>query len=324
MQIKIWGCRGSLPSPLSPQVVQERISKAIEGFLMAGHNHASQIPGFLSTLSTPDVGGYGGNTTCVEVKTQNHKIFIDGGSGIRLAGYDLMSGPVAKGKGDVHILFTHFHWDHLIGLPFFIPLFIPGNNIHVYSVQPDLKTAFETIFKKPYFPVSIDKLGAKIHYHTLEPRKPYKIGDIQVTPYQLDHPDPCWGFRVENEGKVYSHCFDNECTRFTEADLGPDLPLYQNVDLMLFDAQYTLMEAIERVNWGHASATLGIDLALREKIKRILFVHHDPASSDQKVSMVEDETRKYYNSKVAEYKRDKKTMPQFQWEFAREAMIIQL
>jgi len=90
------------------------------------------------------------------------------------------------------------------------------------------------------------------------------------------------GYRIENGGKVFSHCVDTECTRVSREELGEDLPLYQNVDLMLFDAQYTLMESIERVNWGHAAASLGLDIAMREGVKRVLFMHHDPASTDEK------------------------------------------
>jgi len=232
----------------------------------------------------------------------------------------MLAGPCGKGLGEVHLLFTHFHWDHLIGLTFFTPFFFPGNTIHVYAVQNDLKDVFKTIFKKPYFPVPLEMLPCKIVYHPLEPRKMFKLGDISVTPYQLDHPDPCWGFKFESGGKTYSHCVDTECTRVSREQLGADLPLYQNVDLMIFDAQYTLMETIEKVNWGHAAAGLGIDIAMREGVKRVLFMHHDPASSAEKIAQAEAQAKRYYASQL----KVKPDANQVEWAFAYEGQIIEL
>ena len=231
-----------------------------------------------------------------------------------------MEGPCGKGKGEIHLLFTHFHWDHLIGLPFFTPFFVPGNQIHVYAVQAELKSVFETLFKKPYFPVSIEGLAASIHFHTLQPRKALAFKDIQVTPYQLDHPDPCWGYRFESDGRVLAYCVDTEANRTSRDELGPDLPLYQGVDVMIFDAQYTLMETIEKINWGHAAASLGLDIAMREGVKRVLFMHHDPASSDAKIFQAEAEARRYYQTQVRAAKAGAPDLHEVDWSFAHEGM----
>ncbi len=324
MKIKIWGARGSLPAPLTPVQVEDRIKKSIQGFLAAGFRDAVEVSRFLSAQAHHQLGGYGGNTPCIEVFTESSQIIVDGGSGLRPLGYELLGGPCGKGTGEVHLVFTHFHWDHLIGLPFFVPFFIPGNTIHVYAVQEDLPDVFKTVFKKPYFPVPLENLGAKIVYHRLEPRVANKIGDIQFTPYQLDHPDPCWGYKFESGGRTYSHAVDTECTRVSRKDLGPDLPLYQNVDLMVFDSQYTLMETIEKVNWGHAAATLGLDIAMREGIKRVLFMHHDPASSDEKIAAAEIQSRRYYNNQLKDAQRVREPAPSVEWEYAREGMVVEV
>jgi phosphoribosyl 1,2-cyclic phosphodiesterase len=234
----------------------------------------------------------------------------------------MMNGPCGQGKGEVHLLLTHFHWDHLIGLPFFTPIFIPGNVVHVYAVQDDLEEVFKTLFKKPFFPVPLAELGAKNVYHRLKPRKVHHLGDMAFTPYQLDHPDPCWGFRFEKDSRVYSHCVDTECKRVSPQELGPDLPLYQNVDLMVFDAQYTLMETVEKVNWGHAAASLGLDLAMREGIKRVVFMHHDPASTDEKISAAEAQARKYYESQLKRIEKGDKSLRPVEWLFAQEGMVL--
>src|SRR4051812_45194893 len=242
MQIKLWGTRGSLPAPFPPHELERHIRQLFDSFFESGRKSHAEVPDFLAALPRHLFGAYGGNTPCVQVSSPEGSVIIDGGSGIRPLGHELMNGACGSGTGEVHILFTHFHWDHLIGLPFFTPIFIPGNKIHVCAVQPDLPDVFKALFKKPYFPVPLDQLGSKIVYHRLEPRKAVQFGEFKVTPYQLDHPDPCWGFRIEKDGKVYSHCVDTECTRVSREQLGPDLPLYQDIDLMVFDAQYTLME----------------------------------------------------------------------------------
>jgi phosphoribosyl 1,2-cyclic phosphodiesterase len=241
-----------------------------------------------------------------------------------MLGYELMEGPCGEGKGEAHLLFTHFHWDHLIGLPFFTPIFIPGNKIHVYAVQEDLPQVFQTVFKKPYFPVALEQLGAEIVYHRLELRQPSRIGGIQFTPYQLDHPDPCFGYRFEAQGKTFSHCVDTECLRFSREELGADLPLYQDVDLMLFDAQYTLIEQHEKMNWGHASANLGLDIGMREGIRKMLFMHHDPGSSLERIESAEDQARRYYDDRVKEARRSGERFHEVEWEFAREGTIFEL
>ncbi len=326
MKVKMWGARGSLPSSPSPAAIHKRIAQALELFLDRGNAKKEDIQPFLNSLPSHQVGGYGGNTPCIEVKTcqPDQSLIIDGGSGIRTLGYELMAGPCGKGTGEVHILFTHFHWDHLLGLPFFTPMFIPGNKIHVYAVQPDLPDIFRTVFRKPYFPLNLEQIGATIVYHRLEPRKTVEFWDMKVTPYQLDHPDPCWGYRIERGGRSVAHCVDTECTRMSREEMGPDLPLYQNLDLMIFDAQYTLMETIEKVNWGHAAASLGFAIALREGEYKVVFMHHDPASSDEKIAEAEAQCRRYYDSQLKSAKRSGVTVPAVDWLFAREGMTFEV
>src|SRR5437868_4560609 len=162
MQVKLWGTRGSLPAPFPPSELEAQVQGLFHRFFDEGHHSKGEVADFLAALPRHLWGGYGGETPCIQVSSLEGTVVIDGGSGIRPLGHELMKGPCGKGSGEVHILFTHFHWDHLMGLPFFTPIFIPGNRIHVYAVQPQLKDAFKTVFKKPYFPVQIEQLGAEI------------------------------------------------------------------------------------------------------------------------------------------------------------------
>lgn len=324
MRIQIWGVRGSLPSPLAPSEIERRMESVLELFITRGHRNPAEIKPFLATIPPYQSGGYGGNTPCIEVNSHEAQIIIDAGSGIRALGTELMKGPCGHGQGRINIFFTHFHWDHLIGLPFFMPLYVPGNEVHFFAVQNELPQIISTLFRRPFFPVDIAKLQASLHFHRLPPREPLTLGDISLTPYQLDHPDPCWGYRIESAGKVFSHCVDSETLRFTREQLGPDLPLYQNVDLMLFDAQYGLLESIRKENWGHGSATVGIDLALREQIRRILFMHHDPAACDDKVQRMEFDVKQYYENQRRQFHRTQEPFQDIEWGFAHEGMVIEL
>ncbi|MES2965514.1 MAG: MBL fold metallo-hydrolase [Bdellovibrionota bacterium] len=322
MTIKLWGVRGSLPSPYPPTSIESRLVSAIEKFMALRHT-AGDAREFVKSLPLAERGGFGGNTLCVEIeRAGDQRIIIDAGSGIRALGEKLMSYPVGRGKGEAHILFTHFHWDHLLGLPFFPPIFIPGNTIHLYGVQEDLEHNIRQIFKKPFFPVPFEALGAKVIFHRLKPREKVQIAGFDVTPYKLDHPDPCWGYRVELGGRAYAHCVDTEGTRVSRQDLGEDLGLYQKADLMFFDAQYTMLEAAEKMNWGHSAAPIGLELALREGVKRVLFAHHDPGASDDKIADAERQTRDFLEAFREQARRANRIVPDVEWAFALEGQEI--
>lgn len=286
-----------------------------------GYRDPSQVSRYIQNIETPLLGGYGAATTCVEVQSQKSQLIIDGGSGIRNLSEKIMTGTTGRSKGPFHIFMTHFHWDHVIGLPFFTPHFIPGCEVHYYAVQPELEKLIRGIFCRPYFPVPFEALKAKIVFHVLEPRKPYQLDDFTITPYKLDHPDPCWGLKVESGGKTYSHCVDTEGTRITREELGEDLPLYQNIDLMYFDAQYTLPELAEKANWGHSAAQVGLDIALREGIKKILFAHHDPGARIEHVLELKRQTREYYESREIQNSGQQSAVA---WDFAHEGLEIKL
>lgn len=323
--VKFWGVRGSLPAAPTPQQWVSDLRRNLNQFFSDGHKLNSHVDEFIQKQPVASLGGFGSHTTCVEVTNGKSQIIIDGGSGLRNLGAEMMKGPCGKGQGQVHIFLTHFHWDHLLGIPFFAPHFVKGNIINYYAVQPELPEIVKIKFRKPMFPVPFEDLSAKINFHILTPRKSVKVGDFNITPYQLDHPDPCWGFKIDHAGKVYSHCVDTESTRVTREALGLDLPLYQGVDLMYFDAQYTLPELAEKSNWGHSAAQIGLDLAFREKINCVLFAHHDPGYDTAQIYQLRDQTQEYYDWKISSASpRSKEAPHKVHWAFVHEGLIFDM
>lgn len=323
LRIKFWGVRGSLPASPTPQQQRQRILKLISRALKIANQDSEKAFHFLESMSTDLIGGSGTATTCVEVNSPQTTIILDGGSGLRNFSEHALKNKKIYGQ-EFHIFLTHFHWDHLIGTPFFAPHFIPGFTINYYAVQPELEQMIRGKFKKPYFPVPFEALKAKINFHSLTPRQPFKIKDISVTPYLLDHPDPCWGFRVQNDKSIYAHCVDTEANRKSPAELDADLPLYQNASLMYFDAQYTLPELAEKANWGHSASQIGLDLAFREKIDRVLFGHHDPGASPKQIQNLVKETREYYNWKLKSAETNRHEIHPVKWRFAHEGMVVKI
>lgn len=324
LNIKYWGTRGSLPSSMLPGEWGLHFEGLLRGFFASGYRDSSQVGKYIDSIEIPHIGGYGSSTTCVEVSSPHGQVIIDGGSGIRVLSERIMTGSYGRPRGPFHIYMTHFHWDHVIGLPFFTPHFLPGVQIHYYAVQPELEQLIRGIFRKPYFPVPFENLASKIHFHVLEPRKPFQIDDLTLTPFQLDHPDPCWGLKVESGGKTYAHCVDTEGTRVSREDLGPDLPLYQNVDLMYYDAQYTFPELADKANWGHSAAQIGLDIAFREGIKKVLFAHHDPGASIQTIQEIKRQTQEYYQWRLETARENGDNVHDVAWDFAHEGMEIKL
>jgi phosphoribosyl 1,2-cyclic phosphodiesterase len=324
LKVKFWGVRGSIPSSESPAEWRLEVARNIRAFLLSGRNKPEQISDFLKKRPLPSVGGYGSATTCVQVSAGKSSLIIDCGSGLRRLGEQLMKGPAAAGKSVIHIYLTHFHWDHIIGLPFFAPLFIRGNQIRFYSVHSDLEELIRGKFRKPYFPVAFEHLASDIRFYQLKPRESVAIDEIEITPYQLDHPDPCWGLKVESGGTSYAHCVDTEGNRITRQSLGLDLPLYQNVDLMYFDAQYTLPELAEKANWGHSAAQLGLEIAMREHIPYVLFAHHDPGADKRQIQGLVRQTREFYDWKIRQAEQTHQPLSPVKWKFAYEGLQVNL
>ena len=323
MQLRLWGIRGSLPTPTTPEQNRLKLEEVLMQFERLRDSKVEiSARTYLETLPPYLLGGYGGNTSCAEVTSGESRLLIDAGSGLKVFSERVMKTDPAT--EEFHLYFTHFHWDHMIGLPFFFLLYKKRKTIHIYAPHDDTEDALRALFRKPNFPVPYEVVKKQIRIHKVSPREAFRIGSLQVTPYQLDHPDPCWGVRVEAEGKALAWAVDTEGTRTSTEKLGADSGLYKNADLLVFDAQYSFSEALEKINWGHSSAPIGIDLAIRENVKTVIFAHHDPAASDENIYQAEEQTRHYYAELLKARRRAGLPIPNLLWRFAREGDMIEL
>lgn len=269
MKVRFWGVRGSIASP--------------------GQN----------TLR------YGGNTTCIEVRTdEGHLIILDAGTGIfPLAQQLLKSLPV-----QANIFMTHSHWDHIQGLPFFTPLYIPGNKVRIHGAfdivsQRGIEQVMEIQLQYSFFPVREAEMKANIDYRNVAVGEAVTIGDAKVTPLLLNHPVVNFGYRIDCNGKSVFFTGDHEpwLNIYSQEDEGYgefqqiidqqqsqlDAAL-AGLDLLIADSSYTATEYQGKLGWGHGTLEGSIAWGRRLGVKTLVCTHHEPERSDDALEAVFD------------------------------------
>lgn len=225
---------------------------------------------------------YGGNTSCVEVETPaGHRIILDGGTGLRSLG---RSPEWVSSVGPLHAswLLSHYHWDHIQGLPFFAPLYDSRNRFEFYGLQPHGGSKMETVLQgqmiQPYFPVDISLLAAARAFSVVDPGYRWQLGDAAVETVRLNHPQGCLGFRIETELGVLAYATDTE-----PGDLAADAAvrhLARDADVLVYDAQFSPAMLERRRGWGHSSWLEGVAVTRDANARCLMLFHHDPDSDD--------------------------------------------
>ncbi|MDA8160592.1 MAG: MBL fold metallo-hydrolase [Desulfobacteraceae bacterium] len=275
MKVRFWGVRGSIPCP---------------GRLTAK---------------------YGGNTACIELRLNDPErlIIIDAGSGIRELGNFMMVNDLPKGPISASIYLSHTHWDHIMGLPFFTPIYLPSTTLQVFGPVNHETETLDTIvggqMTYRYFPVREAELAANISYANLKAGH-FDLGDgVSLTTKYLNHPILCLGYRFECRGKVFCTAYDTEpyrnlfCTdpndpaydelmasegQAVAEEQGADLERFvAGADLLVYDAQYTRQEFAAKLGWGHTAIEEAIAVAGRNGVKRLALFHHDPMRTDEQL-----------------------------------------
>lgn len=267
MKVRFWGVRGSIASP-GPRTVR-----------------------------------YGGNTTCIEVRTDdNTLIVLDGGTGI----FQLSQTLFKEMPLTSHVFISHTHWDHIQGLPFFIPIFVPGNTVRVHGAYDIVSSAgieqvMNVQLQYSYFPVREAELKARIEYETLTVGEPYVVGDATVTSVMLNHPVINLGYRVDCNGKSvfftgdhepYSNIYDPADAEYADYQRIIDekeqsvVDAIRGVDVLIADSSYTLAEYPAKRGWGHGTFDSSIALGRKAGAKRVVCTHHEPTRYDDDLERV--------------------------------------
>jgi phosphoribosyl 1,2-cyclic phosphodiesterase/DNA-binding response OmpR family regulator len=256
----------------------------------------------------PSTARYGGNTSCIEARSaRGTLVVVDCGTGAHSLGQKLMSGGAKGLRG--HILISHTHWDHIQGIPFFAPLFVPGNEWDIYGPKglgQSLREALAGQMQYAYFPVPLDQCGANIRYHDLI-EGTFDIDDIKVSTHYLNHPALTLGYRLEADGVTVVYCCDHEPHsrllatgqgEITGQDLG-HAEFVNRADLLIHDAQYTAEEYPAKVGWGHSSVEYVVNLGQFAQVKRVALTHHDPLRDDDAIDRLVTNVRARLRKKAS-------------------------
>ncbi|MEM6905644.1 MAG: MBL fold metallo-hydrolase, partial [Pseudomonadota bacterium] len=293
IKVKFWGTRGSIPTPATPDAQTERIRAILEAATPEDVGSADAVNRFIAEGCRGAMPTfYGGNTACVQVKADDGpELLIDFGSGAREFSGEVLAtrGPVS---GPFHVLMSHLHWDHIMGFPFFVPAYIPGNEIHIYSCHEATEEAFVRQHGSPSFPVPFEILGSKVHFHQLVPGETTEINGFHVTPHLLRHAGDAYAFRMRRGEADLVYASDGEHKPHLVGEEYPYVEFVRNTDLLIFDAQYSLAETVSvKEDWGHSSNFVGVELALLAAVKHLVFFHHEPLNSDEKLDAIVSEAR---------------------------------
>ena len=265
MRVRFWGVRGSTPTP------------------------------------QPENLRYGGNTPCLEFRSDAGSLLIaDCGSGLRMLGKSLMK-EFADRPIRANVLITHFHWDHIQGLPFFVPLYNPANHFHFYADRPH-ESALEEILSgqmtQPYFPVDMSAMRSQRSYTEIS-TGPFQVDDFLITPSRLNHPQGCLSYRIENNGKSVVFATDTEPGNH-QADRALR-KICKGADILVYDSQYECSQLErEKKGWGHSCWEEGVSICEESGVKELILFHHDPDCDDQAIDALQERTRvKFPNTRAA-------------------------
>lgn len=264
MQIKFWGVRGSIASP------------------------------------GPETASVGGNTSCVEVRCGSQRFILDAGTGVRKLG-DAM---LADGPVRATLLLSHLHWDHIQGLPFFVPAYVPSTRIEVVGSTHGVGTLRDTLANQmaaPNFPVRLEDLGAEITYREVRPGQAFDVGDAKVQVAKLNHPGGVLAYRIDHAGRSVVYATDTEHYACVDPTLRS---LAEGADVLIYDSQYTPDEysgarGRSKVGWGHSTYVAGAALAREAGVGTYVLFHHDPMRNDAAVEELERLTRDLFPSSIA-------------------------
>ena len=254
---------------------------------------------------------YGGNTTCLQVEpSSGARVIVDAGSGIRLLGQEICQ----KDPGEILLLMTHLHWDHILGFLFFEPVYHPGWRIRVCGWPQafnGLKNIFNSRWTDGHFPVGWDDLPAEVEPASELLTACFRKDGLEVRTTPLNHPQGGVAFRFQEDGKSLAFITDNELLGPGPAEVEDFVHFCSGAQVLVHDAQYLPEEMPTRRGYGHSDYSLAVELARRAGVERLILTHHDPSRTDEEVDAIVDRAREAAAGEV-------------QVEAASEGMVVEV
>jgi phosphoribosyl 1,2-cyclic phosphodiesterase len=257
--------------------------------------------GVRGSIPTPQLENlhFGGNTACIEVSSGQERVIFDAGSGLRALGQCMMK-EAGGGPIETKIFLTHFHWDHIQGIPFFAPIYGPPNHVSFLSGSTgrNLEETLEGQMARPYFPIDFDQVAARRDFHQIEVGGVFCTSDLIIRPFPLNHPNGASGYRIESGGAVIVYATDYE---HGDEKLDAELAEHaKDADLLICDAQYTPEEYETHRGWGHSTWVNAVAVAKEAHAKQLVLFHHDPVHDDAFMSrIVNDACEEFENTTAA-------------------------
>jgi len=295
MRVRFWGTRGSIPVAPTSAAIKRKLVAALLSARGRRLETADDIEAFVDhELDFAVRGTFGGNSSCVQLDAGSGEyVLCDLGSGARVFGNHVLATRGASAPAVYHVFLSHTHWDHIMGFPFFLPAYMPGNTIHIYGCHAWLEEAIRRQHGAPSFPVEFSGLGADIRFRRLEPGRPYALAGFRVTAKRQHHTGDSYGYRFERDGRIIVYSTDSEHKLDDPADAEEFAEFFRDADLVIFDAQYSLAEAASiKEDWGHSSNVVGVELCQRARAKHLCLYHHEPTHDDEQIAAVLAETRR--------------------------------
>ncbi len=295
MEILFWGSRGSLPYGMTSAMIRQKVRSALAIARENNFGPSSDLDHFIDHhLPFHTAGGYGCNTSCVQVVGGDEYVICDAGTGLRDMGNSIMKTLPANHSGQVfNIFLSHLHWDHIQGFPFFVPAFIPGNTVNIYGYHDGLEDAFTRQQAPPFFPVPLTSLGATVNFIRLDIETQYRIAGFTISGIEQHHPGDSYGYSFERQGRKVVYCSDSE-HKTDPQETQAFIRFCKNADVLIMDAQYPLFDSLNsKKDWGHSSNIMATELAVMADVKRLCLFHHEHAWNDEALDQFLADTRQY-------------------------------
>ena len=292
--VRFWGTRGSLPVALTAAGLQTRLREVLRAARGQPLDSDADIDRLLGSLPFALAGTYGGHSSCVQILGDGSDWLVcDMGSGLRPLGQAAMAQRAGKPQ-TFHIFMSHLHWDHIMGLPFFVPAFIPGNRVFIYGSHAELEMALRRQQEPPSFPVDFDTIfEGRVQFVHLEPGVAHEVAGLRVTTMLQRHAGDSYGYRFEAGGKVLVYSTDSEHPLADPAHTERFVQFFGSADLVIFDAMYSLADATSvKADWGHSSNVVGVELCQLAGARHLCMTHHEPVFDDAAIDAMLAETRR--------------------------------